>query len=78
MEVTPTEYDLLCHFIKNEDQVMSRDELLDAVWGENYFGDRKTVDVNIRRLRQKIEENPAEPEFIETLWGHGYKWRNEK
>ena len=78
VEVTPTEYDLLCHFIKNEDQVMSRDELLDAVWGENYFGDRKTVDVNIRRLRQKIEENPAEPEFIETLWGHGYKWRNEK
>jgi len=78
VEVTPTEYDLLCHFIKNEDQVMSRDELLDAVWGENYFGDRKTVDVNIRRLRQKIEENPAEPKFIETLWGHGYKWRNEE
>ncbi|HAL01413.1 MAG TPA: DNA-binding response regulator, partial [Exiguobacterium sp.] len=50
----------------------------DAVWGENYFGDRKTVDVNIRRLRQKIEENPAEPKFIETLWGHGYKWRNEE
>ncbi|WP_114571989.1 response regulator transcription factor [Exiguobacterium flavidum] len=78
IEVTPTEYDLLCHFIRNEDQVMSRDELLDAVWGENYFGDRKTVDVNIRRLRQKIEDNPAEPRYIETLWGHGYKWRGEQ
>lgn len=78
IEVTPTEYDLLCHFIRNEDQVMSRDELLDAVWGENYFGDRKTVDVNIRRLRQKIEDNPAEPRHIETLWGHGYKWRGEQ
>lgn len=78
IDLTPTEYDLICHLVQNEEIVLSRDALLDAVWGVNYFGDRKTVDVNIRRLRQKIEDNPSHPVYIETLWGHGYKWRRHE
>jgi DNA-binding response OmpR family regulator len=45
------------------------------VWGKEYMGDPKIVDVNIRRLRQKIENNPSEPEYLQTVWGHGYKWK---
>ena len=47
---------------------------LDAVWGEDYFGEEKVVDVNIRRLRKKIENNPSAPQYIVTVWGMGYKW----
>ena len=52
----------------------SREEILEAVWGENYIGELKIVDVNIRRLRVKIEDEPTSPTFITTIWGYGYKW----
>ncbi|MBQ5788289.1 MAG: winged helix-turn-helix domain-containing protein, partial [Oscillospiraceae bacterium] len=53
---------------------MSREDILAAVWGGDFSGELKTVDVNIRRLRIKIESDPTEPEFITTVWGYGYKW----
>ena len=54
-------------------KAFSRDEMLNHIWGENYFGDIKTVDVHIRRIREKIEANPSSPEYIETVWGIGYR-----
>jgi DNA-binding response OmpR family regulator len=54
---------------------LSRDEILNLVWGEDFVGDPKTVDVHIRRIREKIEDDPSNPRFIETVWGHGYRWR---
>jgi DNA-binding response OmpR family regulator len=74
IELTPTEFSILKVFMKSSGKALSRDELLNSVWGENYFGDLKTVDVYIRRLREKIEDNPSEPRFIETVWGIGYRW----
>ena len=53
---------------------LSREEILDAVWGKDYFGELKIVDVNIRRLRIKIEDNPTKPTYVNTVWGYGYKW----
>lgn len=76
--LTPTEFMMLKIFIDNVDHIMSRDDLLREIWGENFYGDMKIVDVNIRRLRRKIEDDPSNPEFIETVWGKGYKWRNNK
>jgi DNA-binding response OmpR family regulator len=75
IELTPTEFSLIQFFLEKETTPLSRDVLLDHVWGKEYMGDPKIVDVNIRRLRQKIEENPSEPEFLQTVWGHGYKWK---
>jgi DNA-binding response OmpR family regulator len=75
--LTPIEFSLVKTFIENSGAALSRDELLNTVWGENYFGDVKTVDVHIRRLREKIEDNPSEPQFIETVWGYGYRWQRE-
>lgn len=74
--LTPREYLLLKCFLDNPGKAFSRDELLDLVWGDDFFGDTKIVDVNIRRLRKKIEINPAEPEYIETIWGTGYRWND--
>ena len=54
---------------------MTRDEIMKETWGDNYSNDTKIVDVNIRRIRAKIEENPAKPAFIETVWGTGYRWK---
>jgi DNA-binding response OmpR family regulator len=75
LDVTPTELALLKMFMEHNGQPLSRDSLLDEVWGQEYYGDPKIVDVNIRRLRQKIEEDPSKPLFIETVWGFGYKWK---
>lgn len=75
MDLTPREYSLLKVFMNHQGMALSRDELLDMVWGTNYFGDVKTVDVHVRRLREKIENNPSMPEFIETVWGYGYRWK---
>ena len=61
-------------FMNNPGRALSREEILSAVWGEDYKGEVKIVDVNIRRLRIKIEDKPTEPEFITTVWGFGYKW----
>ena len=75
LDLTPKEYLLLKTFMENEEKTFSRDELLNLVWDYNYFGDSKIVDVNIRRLREKIEAIPSKPEYIETVWGFGYRWK---
>jgi two-component system response regulator VicR len=72
VNLTVKEFDLLNLFMNNPDRVYSREELLDLVWGEDYVGDLRTVDVHIRRLREKIEKNPNKPECIMTKWGIGY------
>ncbi|MHB1407906.1 MAG: winged helix-turn-helix domain-containing protein, partial [Desulfitobacteriaceae bacterium] len=75
IELTPTEFALLRVFMENPGKALKRDEMLDSVWGEDYFGDTKTLDVHIRRLREKIEDNPSQPEYIKTIWGYGYRWQ---
>lgn len=77
IELTQIEFLIIKLFIENPNKALSRNFILDKVWGENYFGNEKTIDVNIRRLRQKIEVNPSEPMFIETVWGYGYRWRRD-
>ena len=73
-EVTLTikEYDLILFLMKNAGKVYSRENLLNLVWGYDYIGDPRTVDVHIRRLREKLEDNPSEPRYILTKWGIGY------
>ena len=75
IDVTPTEFAILKNFIQNKGKAMTRDEIMEATWGENYSNDTKIVDVNIRRIRAKREENPAKPQYIETVWGTGYRWK---
>lgn len=77
VELTPTEYALLKMFMENPGKALKRDEMLNAVWGEDYFGETKTLDVHIRRLREKIEDIPSEPRYIKTIWGSGYRWQPE-
>ncbi len=72
VELTVKEFDLIELLMKNPGKVYSRENLLDLVWGYAYQGDARTVDVHIRRLREKLELNPAEPEYILTKWGVGY------
>lgn len=74
IELTPTEFAVLKMFMSNVGRALSRNELFNAVWGKNYFGDLKTLDVYIRRIREKIEDNPSKPKHIETVWGYGYRW----
>lgn len=74
IELTPTEFSVLKMFMSNVGRALSRNELFNAVWGKNYFGDLKTLDVYIRRIREKIEEDPSKPQYIETVWGFGYRW----
>ncbi|MFT5873532.1 MAG: two-component system alkaline phosphatase synthesis response regulator PhoP [Clostridium sp.] len=74
LDLTPKEFLLMKIFIQNPSKALSRDELLNVVWGYEYIGDTKIVDVNIRRLRSKVEKNPSEPQYIETVWGTGYRW----
>lgn len=75
IDVTPKEFLLMKIFMQNPGKAFTRDELLNLVWGIDFFGDQKIVDVNIRRLRSKIEENSSKPKYIETVWGTGYKWK---
>ena len=75
IELTPTEHEIVKLFMNNVNRALSRDEILNAVWGEEFLGDSKIVDVNIRRLRSKIEEDAAHPVYIETVWGVGYRWK---
>ena len=72
VELTMKEFDLMLFLMKNPGKVLSREKLLDLVWGYDYLGDTRTVDVHIRRLREKLELNPAQPEYIITKWGVGY------
>lgn len=76
--LTTKEYELLNLLFKNPRQIYSRNQLLQRVWGSGYPGDARTVDVHIRRLREKIEENPSEPVFIHTKWGVGYYFENQE
>ena len=77
INLTAREFELLEILIKNENKVYSRESLLKIVWGEDYPGDVRTVDVHVRRLREKIEANPSEPKFVHTKWGVGYYY-NQK
>ena len=74
IELTPIEYTLVKFFMENANKAVHRDEILNNVWGYNYVGDFKIVDVNIRRIRQKIEDDPSNPKYIEKVWGYGYRW----
>ena len=74
--LTAKEFELLELLMTNPDKVYSRENLLQLVWGQDYPGDVRTVDVHIRRLREKIEQNPSEPQYVHTKWGVGYYFQN--
>lgn len=74
IDVTQVEFQILEFFFKNQGSALSRTEILNSVWGNEYFGEEKIVDVNIRRIRKKIEDNPSNPKHLLTIWGLGYKW----
>lgn len=75
ISLTAKEFDLLELMVGNPNKVFSREELLNTVWGYEYPGDVRTVDVHIRRLREKIEPNPGEPRYVHTKWGVGYYFK---
>ena len=74
VKLTQVEYSIMKLFMESPGKALSREEILDAVWGRDYFGELKIVDVNIRRLRIKIEDDATNPTYITTVWGYGYKW----
>ena len=76
VDLTAKEFDLIELLMRNPNRVYSRETLLDTIWGYEYRSDIRTVDVHIRRLREKMERNPAEPEHILTKWGVGYYFKN--
>lgn len=75
LDLTPTELSIVNLFITNPGRAFSRKELIEKTWGENYSGETKIIDVNIRRIRAKIEDDPSHPEYLETVWGVGYRWK---
>jgi len=74
LDLTQVEYLIMKFLMENKNKALSRGEILTAVWGSEYVGELKVVDVNVRRLRVKIEKDPANPEHLLTVWGYGYKW----
>ncbi|MBE7003516.1 MAG: response regulator transcription factor [Ruminococcaceae bacterium] len=74
VRLTQVEYAIVKLFMENKDKALAREEILDTVWGHGYFGEAKIVDVNVRRLRIKLEDDAQEPKYILTVWGFGYKW----
>ncbi len=74
IELTQVEFQIIEYFFTNPDTALDRTDILNRVWGSGYFGEEKIVDVNIRRLRMKIEDNPSAPKHLVTVWGMGYKW----
>jgi DNA-binding response OmpR family regulator len=74
IELTQVEFQMMEYFFTNPDVILNRTDILNRVWGSNYFGEEKIVDVNIRRLRKKIEVDPSNPKRLATVWGLGYKW----
>ena len=76
ISLTAKEFDLLLLLVTNKDKIYSREELLEIIWGYEYFGDVRTVDVHVRRLREKIEENSSQPKYILTKWGVGYYFKD--
>lgn len=78
IHLTPKEFEIVSILSKNPGSTYKRDQLLDTVWGNNFYGDTKTLDVHIRRIREKLEDNPTKPNYIETVWGVGYRWKDVK
>ncbi len=74
VELTQVEFQMVEYFFNHPDTALGRSDILAKVWGDSYFGEEKIVDVNIRRLRKKIEEDPSNPRYLVTVWGMGYKW----
>ncbi len=74
IDLTQVEFQLMEFFMSNEGMAIERKNILERIWGESYNGDDKIVDVNIRRLRMKIEDEPSSPAHLQTVWGFGYKW----
>ena len=74
IELTQVEFQMVEYFFSNPDIALDRTDILNKVWGTNYFGEEKIVDVNIRRLRKKVEDDPSNPAHLVTVWGMGYKW----
>lgn len=74
IELTQVEYQIIEYFLNNQNVALDRNSILTHIWGDNYYGDDKIVDVNIRRIRMKIEDEPSNPRYIATIWGYGYKW----
>lgn len=74
IDITQVEFQILEYFFKNQGTALSRTDILNYVWGNEYFGEEKIVDVNIRRVRKKIEDDPSNPKHLLTIWGLGYKW----
>ena len=77
VELSRREFDLLATLMASAGQALSRQELLDRVWGEGWFGTHRTLDVHIRWLREKLEEDPSQPKYIETVYGYGYRFNQE-
>ena len=78
IELTPTEFSIVKYLMVNAKKSLSRDQILSEVWGSNYLYDFKIVDVNIRRIRNKIEDDPSKPKYIQTVWGNGYCFRKDE
>ena len=76
IDLTQVEFQIMELFFANPGVALVREKILEGVWGENYYGDVKIVDVNIRRLRMKIEDQPSAPRHIMTVWGYGYRWNS--
>ena len=74
IDLTQVEFQIMELFIRNPSTALVREKILEGVWGKNYYGDVKIVDVNIRRLRMKVEDEPSNPQHILTVWGYGYRW----
>ena len=74
VELTQVEFQIMEYFISNAGKALKRSEILKHVWGSGYVGEEKIVDVNIRRLRMKIEDEPSNPRHVVTVWGIGYRW----
>lgn len=74
IDLTQVEFQIVEYFFHNPEAALSRTDILNKVWGDSYFGEEKVVDVNIRRLRMKVEDDPSVPKHLVTIWGHGYKW----
>lgn len=74
VELTQVEFQIMEYFFSNPSTALSRTDILNHVWGDDYVGEEKIVDVNIRRLRMKVEDEPSLPRHILTVWGLGYKW----
>ena len=76
IELTQVEFQIIEYFFTNPDTALGRNDILERVWGASYYGEEKIVDVNIRRLRMKIEDDASAPKYLVTVWGMGYKWNS--